>query len=142
MRSVLLLALVSTLCAVDANLENGVMARGYDVVAYTTSQALAGDAAITAEHHGATYRFATTANRDTFLADPDRYVPAYGGWCAYAMADGDLVNIDPETYKLIDGRVYLFYNGFWGNTLTKWNKDETALKTKADAAWQQLNAEP
>jgi len=143
MRTVLLCSLlIAGLAAVEPNLEDGVMARGYDVVAYRDQQAaVEGAPEFSAEHDGATYRFATAANRDAFVADPELYVPAYGGWCAYAIADGELVNIHPERFKLIDGRTYLFYDGFWGNTLAKWNQDEAALKPKADAAWAALQAE-
>ena len=139
-RLILIGLLTAGLAAVEPNLEDGVMARGYDVVAYHQGEAREGSADITAEHAGATYRFATAANKQTFLADPQRYVPAYGGWCAYAMADGEQVNIHPERFKLIDGRTHLFYDGFWGDTLAKWNRAEDELKPKADAAWQRLTA--
>ena len=61
----------------------------------------------------------------------------YGGYCAYAMGfDGSLVEIDPETYKIIDGKLYLFYNAYFNNTKTKWDKDEKSLKAKADSNWK------
>jgi hypothetical protein len=50
--------------------------------------------------------------------------------------EGDKVNVDPETFKIINGKHFLFYNRFFNNTLTSWNRDETNLKTKADANWQ------
>jgi len=78
-----------------------------------------------------------------FQADPQRYEPAYGGWCAYAMLDGDKVEIDPGTYKLIDGNLYLFHNGFWGDTLKRRKKKlaktpEQALVGQADEAWRKI----
>lgn len=128
--------------AVENNLEDGLMARGYDVVAYRDqSKAVKGKVGFTTEHEGVKYRFANIANKAAFEADPKLYVPAYGGWCAYAMSQGDLANIHPERFKIIDGRIYLFYDGFWGNTLTKWNADEAALKPKADAEWKKRLAE-
>ena len=73
----------------------------------------------------------------TFKKDPTKYEPQYGGWCAYAMgAKGEKVEINPETFKIVDGKLYLFYNRFFSNTLTDWNKDEAHLKKQADVNWQ------
>jgi hypothetical protein len=59
--------------------------------------------------------------------------PAYGGWCAYAMGStGEKVSVDPKTFKIVNGRLNLFYNRFFNNTLDDWNKDEVNLKKKAD----------
>ena len=112
------------------------MAHGYDVVSYLESEkATKGDKDITADYDGATYRFHSEENKKLFLASPERFVPAYGGWCAYAMAKDTKYDINPKTFKIIDGKVYLFYKGFWSNTLKKWNKEgEDVLKPKADAA--------
>jgi hypothetical protein len=79
------------------------------------------------------------ANLNRFKKDPRQYEPAYGGWCAYAMGKtGEKVKIDPETYKVVNGKLYLFYN-FWGNnTLEDWNKNELNLKTSADKKWKQI----
>lgn len=119
------------------NLENGLAIQGYDPVAYFTQhKAVKGSAANTYTYKNATYRFATPANRDAFQKDPERYEPQYGGWCAYAMgATGEKVEIDPDTFKIIDGKLFLFYHTFINNTLTKWNKDEANLHRKADASW-------
>jgi YHS domain-containing protein len=119
------------------NLENGLALEGYDPVAYfTTSTAVKGKRDITALHNGITYRFTSIQNRDKFNTAPDKYEPQYGGWCAYAMgAKGEKVEIDPETFKIVDGKLYLFYNKFFNNTLESWNKDETRLKTNADQSW-------
>jgi hemin uptake protein HemP len=116
------------------------VAQGYDVVSYlTTQEALPGDKKITVNHNGATYLFASETNKALFLENPQRFEPAYGGWCAYAMADGEKVGIDPKTFTIIDDTTYLFYNGFWGNTLKKWNKEGAdTLKAKADSKWQAL----
>ncbi|HMP92338.1 MAG TPA: YHS domain-containing (seleno)protein, partial [Phnomibacter sp.] len=81
--------------------------------------------------------FASQANRDLFLKNYKAYVPQYGGWCAYAMGDsGEKVTIDPETFKIVDGKLYLFYHSWTNNTLTKWNKDEGKLKANANKNWQ------
>ncbi|MFN3848785.1 MAG: YHS domain-containing (seleno)protein [Spirosomataceae bacterium] len=122
------------------NLENGLAIQGYDPVAYfTQNKAIEGNKQFSANFEGATYRFASAANKDIFLKDPKKYEPQYGGWCAYAMgATGEKVEIDPETFKILNGKLYLFYHSWANNTLLKWNKDETNLKSKADKSWMNI----
>ena len=117
--------------------KSGLAIQGYDPVAYFTSgKAVEGKKDISLDYQGASYRFASTANRDAFRADPGKYEPQYGGWCAYAMgSSGDKVEVDPETFKIVDGRLYLFYNKFFNNTLKTWNKDEAHLRPSADKNW-------
>lgn len=119
------------------NLENGVAIQGYDPVAYfTQNKAVKGQAANTITYKNVSYRFATPANAEAFQKSPSTYEPAYGGWCAYAMgATGEKVEVDPKTFKVKDGHLYLFYNQFFNNTLPKWNKDEDNLHRKADQSW-------
>ncbi len=122
------------------NLKNDVAISGYDPVAYFTQhKAVKGDAANSFADQGVTYYFASAADRDLFKASPAKYEPQYGGWCAYAMGnDGSKVEVDPETFKIIDGKLFLFYNHFFNNTLKTWNKDEVNLHGHADANWQKL----
>jgi YHS domain-containing protein len=119
------------------NLEKGIAIQGYDPVAYfTQNKAVKGDKTLAVWSEGVTYYFSSAANKALFLADPKRYEPQYGGWCAYAMgAANEKVEIDPKTFKVLNGKLYLFYHSWVNNTLTKWNKDETNLKTKADKNW-------
>lgn len=119
------------------NLEDGIAIQGYDPVAYfTANKAIKGKKEFALYHQGATYYFSSASNKDLFKADPSKYEPQYGGWCAYAMgAKGEKVNIDPETFKIMNGKLYLFYNKFFNNTLKDWNKDEKGLCSKADANW-------
>ncbi len=117
--------------------EKGVAAQGYDVVSYFSQKAQKGKAEFTHNFGGINYRFANAVNLETFKKDPTKYEPQYGGWCAYAMgAKGEKVEINPETFKIVEGKLYLFYNHFFSNTLTDWNKDEAHLKKQADANWQ------
>lgn len=119
------------------NIENGIAIKGYDPTAYfTQNKAVKGTKQFAATVEGVTYYFASAANKDLFVKDPKKYEPQYGGWCAYAMgATNEKVEIDPETFKIVGGKLYLFYHSWVNNTLTKWNKEEGTLKPKADANW-------
>lgn len=124
----------------EFNLEKSVAIQGYDPVAYFVSKkAVKGKSAIAVSYLGAKYYFSSEANKETFKKNPQAYEPQYGGWCAYAMGDsGDKVEVDPETFKIVDGKLYLFYNAFLNNTLKSWNKDESRLKKNADANWEKV----
>lgn len=119
------------------NLENGLAIQGFDPVAYfTDNKAAKGIKKYAAVAEGITYYFSTEANKNLFLKDYKKYEPQYGGWCAYAMGStGEKVEIDPETFKIKDGKLYLFYHSWVNNTLLKWNNDESNLKAKADKNW-------
>lgn len=121
------------------NAANGLALDGYDVVAYfTDGKAKKGEKSNCSQYEGLKWCFASDQNRETFLADPQQYLPMYGGWCAYAMGDsGKKVGVDPGTFKIINGRLYLFYNAFFNNTLKSWNKDEKNLKIRADRHWSE-----
>lgn len=116
---------------------DGLAIKGYDPVAYFNDhKAVEGKKDISLTSDGVTYHFASTQDRDLFKANPVKYEPQYGGWCAYAMgATGEKVDIDPGTFKITDGKLYLFYNKFFNNTKKTWDKDEANLKSKADANW-------
>jgi YHS domain-containing protein len=117
--------------------DDGLWVEGYDPVAYTVQhRAAKGNARFTFQYQGATFRFVDQANRDRFAAAPETYLPAYGGWCAYALgAKNEKVTVDPETFKVKNGRVFLFYNAFFTNTRDDWNKDEARLLPAADRNW-------
>ena len=110
---------------------------GYDPVSYfTENKAKEGNKSIKADYEGVTYYFSSEKDKGLFTSHPEKYEPEYGGWCAYAMgAKGEKVEVDPETFKIVNGKLYLFYNKFFNNTLKSWNKDEINLKRKADANW-------
>ncbi len=117
--------------------KSGLAIQGYDPVAYfTQNKAVKGTKEFAVVADGVTYYFSSQENKALFKAGYSKYEPQYGGWCAYAMgASGEKVEIDPETFKIVNGKLYLFYHSWTNNTLNKWNKDEQALKTKADANW-------
>jgi YHS domain-containing protein len=116
--------------------KNGVAANGYDLVAYfTENDPVSGSEKITANHGGATYRFSTEANRDAFSADPDRYLPLYGGYCAYGVASGYKVKTDPDAFSIVDGKLYLNYST---GVQRKWKEDIAGYVAKADSNWRKI----
>lgn len=118
------------------NTENGVALREFDPVSYFKARPLKGNSRFHHTHKGITYYFANQENADEFKKSPDKYEPAYGGWCAYTVAlNGDRVKINPATYKIIDGRLHVFYNFNGDNRLLKWNKDEKKFKAAAKKGW-------
>ncbi|HEU5291689.1 MAG TPA: YHS domain-containing (seleno)protein [Cyclobacteriaceae bacterium] len=122
------------------NIEKGVALQGYDPVAYfTQNKAVKGKKEISVTSNDVTYYFSSTANKKLFEGEPQKYEPQFGGWCAYAMgATAEKVEIDPETFKILNGKLYLFYNSFFNNTLPKWNQDEVNLKAKAENNWGKI----
>ena len=124
--------------------ENGVALGGYDPVSYFDKGGpKEGKPAFSFVYRGVTYRFVSEENKKQFEADPVKWEPPYGGWCAWAVIDGDKVAIDPLNYEIIDGKVYLFYKGWLGNAKKKWDAKvtaETAPKTvtQADSGWKKL----
>jgi YHS domain-containing protein len=121
----------------------GLAIQGYDPVSYHTEGPAKGKKEYSLVHHGTTYLFSNPGNLKKFLNNPVAYLPACGGWCAWAMLDGEKIEVDPETYKIIDGVTYLFYNSFFTNTLSKWNtraerETENTLIKKAWLEWAAL----
>ena len=111
----------------------------YDAVSYFDGSPKKGKKKFKYQYKGIYYLFSSESNKNKFASNPDAFEPAYGGWCAYAMGDyGEKVEVNPKTYKIIEGKLYLFYNAYFNNTLTSWNKDETRLKKKADENWSKI----
>lgn len=117
--------------------EDNVALSGYDPLTYFAKKPTHGNEKIAYTYKGITYYFVSEKSRGYFKANPDKYEPAYGGWCAYALAKKkpEKMEADPETYKIVDGKLYVFYNSFGINTIKKWNKDETKSKATADKNW-------
>ncbi len=116
--------------------------QGFDPVAYMAQgKAVKGSKENSAAHAGVTYWFSSAQNKALFVASPMKYLPTYGGWCATAMAKGEKVEIDPQNFKVTNGRLFLFYKGLWGNARKDWDKDEPAQTTKADSSWKKISGE-
>ncbi|MDE0695607.1 MAG: YHS domain protein [Boseongicola sp.] len=112
---------------------NGVAIHGYDPVAYfTMSKPVEGDAAITSVLEEATFRFANAEHKALFDADPAKYAPKYGGYCAYAVSKGATAMTVPEAWSIHDGRLYLNYSTGVRRT---WLKDVAGNIQRADANW-------
>jgi len=116
--------------------------QGYDPVTYFDGNTpMQGSKDFNAPYAGAVYYFVSAANRDKFLANPDKYLPAYGGWCATAMAYGKKVEVDPENYKITNGRLFLFYKSLIQNAINDWNKHEPQSTVDADKHWKEISGE-
>ncbi|MDP6952090.1 MAG: YHS domain-containing (seleno)protein [Alphaproteobacteria bacterium] len=106
---------------------------GYDVVAYhLDGKPVEGSGDFEHEWEGATWRFASAEHRDLFAADPAKYAPAYGGYCAYGVSLGHKPNIDPEAWRIVDGTLYLNLNP---GIQARWEKDIPGFIAKANDIW-------
>jgi YHS domain-containing protein len=124
--------------AAQVNAEDGIAVRGTDVVAYVTAgRPAAGRAEFAHRWEGATWLFASAANRDLFAADPARYAPAYGGFCAYAVSEGYTAPIDPNAWRIVDGRLYLNYDR---SVQRRWERDIPGRIARANDNWPRLSA--
>lgn len=110
--------------------------KGYDVVAYfTEKEAIKGSPGITAEYKGATFLFASRANKEKFIEDPEDYIPAYGGYCALGVRNGYKDDMHPEAFSIMDGR--LFFN-LSPDIHRYWKRRHERFIERADGNWPQL----
>ncbi|MDF3011094.1 MAG: hypothetical protein K0S03_1890 [Burkholderiales bacterium] len=113
--------------------DGGAAIRGYDPVAYfTEGKPVKGKPEFAHQWKGATWRFASAANRDRFAAAPEQYAPQYGGYCAYGVASGYAVKTEPDAWSVVDGKLYLNYDR---SVQASWVKDTLGYIRKADANW-------
>jgi YHS domain-containing protein len=109
---------------------------GYDTVAYhTQKQAVKGSKQFAYEWQGANWWFASAKNRDTFKADPTKYAPQYGGYCAWAAASNKIADTDPELWNLFNGKLYLNYNK---KTQSEWQADKVSMVKRGDYNFPKL----
>ena len=128
-------------------------ADGFDSLSVTTSENVktscgladdgasnVGDTTVTSTVNGITYQFSSATNKNLFDAEPEKYIPAYGGWCAYAVAESSTkMEPDPTMWQIQDGKLLLFYDD-WMTSLTgslkeEWNSDQAGYKERADDNW-------
>lgn len=123
---------------------DGVAVSGYDVVSYfDEGKASIGDANISATHEGGQYNFSSEKHKEMFVTNPSKYLPSYGGWCGYAVANkSNRMPPNPEQWKIENGRLVLFFDNFItklrGGLLNKWNENPDAFQKKADANWSEM----
>jgi YHS domain-containing protein len=129
---------VAALSPVNKTTFGGVAIDGWDPVAYfTDGKPVEGSKAFVHEWGGATWRFASAAHRDLFAQAPDKYAPQYGGYCAWAVSQGYTADIDPEAWKIEDGRLFLNYSL---EVQKKWAADIPGNIAKGDTNWPRLRA--
>lgn len=110
--------------------------QGYDVVSYHTSKRpLRGNGNYVATHDGATYQFSSEVNLATFKANPEKYVPAYNGYCAFGVSVGKKFIGDPEVWRIVDGKTYLNLDT---GIQSEWLKDVPGRIKTADRAWKRI----
>jgi YHS domain-containing protein len=113
--------------------KDGVALRGHDPVAYfKDGKPVRGSPEHHADYRGSVFHFATAANRAAFVADPAKYAPQYGGYCAYGLASGYKAATDPAAFTIVAGKLYLNYNA---DVQRKWSRDIPGQIAKADRQW-------
>ena len=126
----------------DYNVKKGFIANGFDVVAYFDNKVLEGNKKFASTHDGVSYKFSSQKNLELFNKNPKKYIPQYGGYCAYAVAiKADKIGINPESFEIRNNKLYLFYNAWGTNTLKLWQQEnpEILIKT-ADKNWQSIKS--
>ncbi len=111
---------------------------GYDTVAYfTDGKPVKGKSSITHDYMGATWQFASEENKARFVADPEKYAPQYGGYCAWAVSQGYTASGDPQYWKIVDGRLFLNYDA---SVQTRWEKDIPGFIQAGDQNWPTIRS--
>jgi YHS domain-containing protein len=138
MKSILFLAVMICSVSVSAQksevfIKNGAAIRGYDAVAYfTAGKPVKGDAKFAHSWRGAAWQFSSARNLELFKANPEKYAPQYGGYCAYGMAKGYKATTEPDAWSIVGGKLYLNYDLDIQKT---WNKDQPGYIKKAEVNW-------
>ena len=122
--------------------DSNVALQGYSPVSYIDDgEARRGHPDHKVEHKGATYYFTTEEEVVKFRSNPERYEPAFGGWCAFGMTVDQRFRVDPESFKIVDGKLCLFLNDLETNARDLWNQgDATELLDKAAANWERFRS--
>lgn len=125
----------------DYNTKKGFVAEGYDVVSYfVDKKPQEGKGKYQTTYDGAKFKFSSEKNLNLFKENPTKYIPQYGGYCAYAVAAKKTkMHVDAEAYEIRDGKLYLFYNSWLSNKLEDWQKGDTKkLQAQGDKNWEEL----
>ena len=121
---------------------SGVALEGYCLVAYfAVDKAVRGRPEFASTHNDVTYHFVSADAKKAFDADPEKYIPAFGGWCAFGMAVSDKFPVDPTNFKILDGRLLLFLKNRNVDASELWHKgEERKLIKKAEAHWAKVSS--
>jgi len=124
----------------DYYTKKGYVIEGYDLISYFENKAEKGNKLYTKTYDGVNFMFVSQKHLDIFLKNPKQYLPQYGGYCAYAIAEKNKkVSINPKTFEIRDKKLYLFYNSWGNNTLKLWQKNILkGLQKKADQNWNTI----
>ena len=125
----------------EYNLQNAVGLKGYDPVAIFAEGGgapLAGMPGLSLDYQGVTYHFASVQNRDQFQLQPEKYEPTYGGWCAYAMASGSKVDIQPQLFTVHGNRAHYFVSA---RAKQNFDRDISGHESRADGFWKMFSGE-
>lgn len=136
--TIVMLLMVSAVLAQKPEIfiKDGFAIRGYDAVAYFNSaKPVKGNEQFSLKWRDATWLFSDASNRDAFKADPEKYAPQYGGYCAYGMSRGYKANTEPDAFSIVNGKLYLNYNL---DVRSEWNKDQKVYIEKADRNWGEV----
>jgi len=125
-------------CQEYAYKEGEVAVGGYDITTYFDNNLLKGNKSIQTAYEGVIYYFVNQANLDKFKSNPQKYIPAYGGWCAMALCQNKLVEPNPKLYSIIDDKLHLFEVKVFYNGKAEWFKDPEDNKNKADSKYQEI----
>ena len=122
------------------NLKDGLAVKGFDVTEFFNGKAVEGSTNFLHLFENGTYKFASETNLENFKSDPQKYLPQYGGYCAIAMSEGKLVDPNPKSFKIQDGKLYVFTRMFWGiiDVKRQWNKAPIEKRKLADSEWEVL----
>jgi YHS domain-containing protein len=115
----------------------GVAIKGYDPVAYfTQSKPVKGSPSFTQQWMGSTWWFSSAEDRDQFSAAPEKFAPQFGGYCAYGVSQNHTVSVDPEAWRIVEGKLYLNYSK---GVQQKWVQDVPGNIKKAEENWPKLH---
>jgi YHS domain-containing protein len=138
--TILLLSISTTFFAQNYNTKQGFVAEGYDVVSYFNNKAEKGNREFTTEFDGVKFKFSSKENLEIFKKSPKKYIPQYGGYCAYALGvKAGKVDVNPKTFEIRDGKLYLFYDSWGTNTFELWKKEGVEkLQKQANKNWLKI----
>ena len=138
--TILLLSISTTFFAQKYNTKQGFVAEGYDVVSYFNNKGEKGNREFTTEFDGVKFKFSSKENLEIFKKSPKKYIPQYGGYCAYALGvKAEKVDVNPKTFEIRDGKLYLFYDSWGTNTFELWKKEGAEkLQKQANKNWLKI----